>query len=120
MENSDRPATIEDYAAVNWAPWEHKEGEMDPPSNKEWAQLTIPHLITLRIAWGLLHKTKAEAVEVFQEFESTGLAKELLERFGNTDDFFQGMQEMVETARLRFMSAGAAVVVSENGPGEEQ
>jgi hypothetical protein len=55
---------IEALAACEFEPWKQSEGSWKPPSNEEWTRLANPHLISVRLARLILHKSKDELVEV--------------------------------------------------------
>ena len=59
-------ATEADYAALDWEPWKHSPDEWKPPTEEEWRGL----LITLRVAWHTLYKTKDECIEVVRKLEA--------------------------------------------------
>src|SRR5690606_31820705 len=54
------PACVETMAALEFQAWRHQPGEWSPPSNEEWARLANPHLVSVRLAWLSLHKSKDE------------------------------------------------------------
>jgi hypothetical protein len=75
-----RPATAEEWASINFEPWAHADDEWTPPTNEEWREAAKTHLVTVRLAWAMLYRTKAELVQ--------GL-KDLGDEYGNQmmDDF---------------------------------
>jgi len=109
---NDHPCTPPEAAEVNFEPWQHHPDEWRPPTNDEWARLANPHLIMLRIAWTVLHKTKPELVAIAQEMNdsatdqteiTTGEALEFdLDR---SQIFFRDILTFIETAEARILCA---------------
>ena len=48
-------------------PWKTTDVSWTPPSNEEWARLANPHLISVRLAWLTLQKSKDDLVTVANE-----------------------------------------------------
>lgn len=46
----EQQATLDDYAAVNFDAWQHTGDKWKPSSNKEWADLANPYLVTMGVA----------------------------------------------------------------------
>ena len=112
METSDRPATIEDYAALNWEPWKYEEDKREPPSNEELTKLAGLHLISAHIAWAMAHQSKPELIETFRVMSSTDGHEVILGNMQLASDFFGGLHKLIDVGMIRYMSAGAVVVES--------
>lgn len=102
-----QPATEEQMAAMDFEPWQHTPDEWKPPTNEEWARLANPYLVTVRIAWLTMHKTKEELMEATATMgEEAGHA--LMNNFISTINFFKGMLATLEAAEARILCAGSA------------
>jgi hypothetical protein len=105
----DRAATTDELAAFDFEAWAHKPDEWVPPSNEEWAQLANPYLVTIRIAWTMLYKTKPEVMKFIDGIdEETG--SQLMNGFIETINFFKGALEILEAAEARILCAGASMI----------
>jgi hypothetical protein len=56
--------TDDQLAAHPFEAWVHTPDEWKPPTNVKWANLANPHLISIRMAWLIMHKTKPELIEM--------------------------------------------------------
>jgi len=101
------PASIETMAALEFAPWQRHAGEWTPPSNAEWVNLANPHLVTLRLAWLTLHKSKGELIGVANQLGDEALM-DLVGEIGQSADWFKGLHELLSSAECRLMCAHAA------------
>jgi hypothetical protein len=99
-------ATIEELAGLEFQAWEHHSGEWRPPSNDEWAALANPHLISIRLAWLILHKSKVELVDANQTLGDDGV-EALIQQIGQSAAWLKGLQEILLAAECRMMSAYA-------------
>jgi hypothetical protein len=123
MENQvqDHPMTAAECAAMNFEPWSPEDLEVcKPPSNSEWNRMTHPHLVTLRIAWLTLAKTKPELVEMMRklgENDEAGCA--MMDGFIAAIDFFKQVLMMLEKAEARIICAGSVIEVDDGEDGEE-
>jgi hypothetical protein len=109
------PATVAEFAALEFEPWQHKADEWTPPTNEEWERLANPHLITIRIAWLILHKSKAELVDMVAElFDDEGdVGPETFERLHDTAEWLRGLLKLVRGAEARLCAAGAVLELRE-------
>lgn len=105
------PATVEELAALDFTQWQRSPDEWTPPSNEEWADLANPNLVTVRVAWMVMHKTKAELITMLEEIEDD-LGDDMFDRLQHTSDFFRGMLAVSEGALMRLCSAGASLELS--------
>lgn len=102
----------EELAATDFEPWDVSQCVWSPPTNEQWVRLANPYLVTIRIAWVMLQKTKPELIEVVSNLEGQGMAESTLERLTETEDFLTGLLEVVKVAQARFICAAL------NVPGE--
>lgn len=115
----EKEMTDEEFAACNFDAWIHAEGEWTPPTNDQWAKLANPHLVTIRIAWLTLYKTKAELIEMLgdqlrdSEDDGNELITSILDQLSATSDFLKGMLTVVDAALARLLVAGMNVPNSE-------
>ena len=107
-----RPAALEDYAAIDFEPWKHVEGEWTPPLPKEWAELFNPYGVTIRIAWEIAHETKAKLMEIVKATTDDD-GRHLMKSFIDTESFFKGTLVLLEAAQVRYLCAGSTVELSE-------
>ena len=98
---------IEAMAGLEFEPWKHSDDCWKPPSNEEWTRLANPHLVSVRLAWVTLHKSKEELVAVAGELGDEGLMQ-LAGQIGQSSDWFKGLQQVLEAAECRLMCALAA------------
>ncbi len=109
----------EEFAACNFDAWIHEEGEWTPPTNDQWAKLANPHLVTIRIAWLTLYKTKAELIEMLRdqlrdsEDDGNEFITSILDHLSATSDFLNGMLTVVDSALARLLVAGMNIPNSE-------
>lgn len=103
----DDDLDLADMAAVAFEPWQPLSDGWAPPSNAEWAALANPHLISVRLAWLTLHKTKEELIAVAAQLGEAEL-EELVGQIGRSADWFEGMHKMLASAECRIMCALAA------------
>ncbi|MCV9935890.1 hypothetical protein OIU35_05905 [Boseaceae bacterium BT-24-1] len=109
----DPPATEDQWASMEFEPWKHEPGEWGPPSNKEWADMTNPYLISIRLAWITLYKTKPELIDIIDRMESE-VGIEFLESIEATLQFFKGIVMILEAAEVRFLCAGATLLARDS------
>jgi hypothetical protein len=108
-EKSHKPMTDEQWAAIEFEPWMHNEDEWEPPTDKEWADdIRLP---TVRLAWHLMHKTKAELVAGAAKMEDKGVR--LIDGFAEAREFFERCVGVLEFAEIRLICAGTAVELKE-------
>jgi len=54
--------SIDEMAMLEFTPWAEHDGEWTHPSDEEWSSLADPDLISVRLAWLTLHKSKDELI----------------------------------------------------------
>jgi hypothetical protein len=100
------PMTDEQWAAMNFEPWTHNEDEWEPPTDKEWADdIRLP---TVRLAWHLMHKTKAELVAGAAKMEDKDGVR-LIDGIAEAREFFERCVGVLQSAEVRLICAGTAV-----------
>lgn len=105
--SSEDPVTIEEMAAIAFEPWRHDADDWKPPSNDQWTALANPHLISVRLAWLTVHKTKDELIAMAAELGDDGIG-ELVAQIERSADWFKGLHELLSGAECRIMCAYAA------------
>lgn len=101
---------IETMAQLDFSPLEEREGAWTPPTNDEWSRLANPHLISLRLAWLTLHKSKDDLVAMAEQLGDAALT-ELVTQIGQSADWFEGLQKVLASAECRIMCAYAAASI---------
>lgn len=109
MSDSIGPADadLDAMAKLDFAAWDTETFDWTPPSNTEWAALANPHLISVRLAWLAVHKSKKELIDVAAQFGDAGLI-ELVGQIGRSADWIEGLQTLLATAEARLMCAYAS------------
>ena len=106
----EQDMSTEELAATDFTAWIHEKDEWTPPSNIEWAELANPHLIMVRVAWHMLHKSKAELIEMVErmsrEESDENFLISTLDSLHHTADWFRGMLSMCDAAVSRLVVAG--------------
>jgi hypothetical protein len=114
LDPKEKHATLEEYAALDFEPWKHVGGEWTPPKPKEWAELFNPYGVTIRVAWEIAHKTKAQLTEIVKATtEEDG--RDLMQGFIDTKNFLEGALAFLGTAEVRYLCAGSTVELEEGG-----
>lgn len=101
-------------AALDFGPVEELAKGWLPPTNREWAQLANPHLISIRLAWLTLQKSKDELLAMADELGDQAVI-ELVGQIGQSADWFEGLHKLLAGAECRIMCAYAAQVSREDG-----
>jgi hypothetical protein len=103
---AERPMTSAEAAALELEPWEH-DGECALPTAKEWAGI----LITLRLGWRTMFRSKAQLIEAMAEDEDTFI--ELIDLIGDVSNTLKGLSALVSSAEVRLLASGAAHALAE-------
>jgi len=124
MSDTDKPATLEDYASADWEPW--SPGALDSvPSNKQWPELANPHhLVMVRLAVRAMTMTRAEVIELVRNLArdpdpdgvDADMCKSVTEKMRISSEWFSAFAEVLDAARTRLLCAAAADVAAEEGP----
>lgn len=101
---------IREMANIEWEPWGSEDVEL--PTNSEIAN---PHMVMVRLAYGLMYKTKPELIEALKSFEGDDILEETIERMGGAASVFEGLSEMLKGAHARLLLAWAALAEQEEG-----
>ncbi|MEM1287116.1 MAG: hypothetical protein AAGH60_02065 [Pseudomonadota bacterium] len=105
----EKEMTDEEWAAMDFEPWTHADDEWVPPTNVEWAELANPHLVTIRLAWTTMYKTKPELMEIVEGLGEDGVLPGLMESMQGSIDYFTGVLAILEGAQARIIVAGMSV-----------
>lgn len=97
-------ADIDAMAGLDFLPWETDATGWTPPTNAEWAMLANPHLISVRLAWLTVHKSKDELIAVARQLGDAGL-EELVGQIGRSADWFEGLHRLLASAEARIVCA---------------
>lgn len=106
------PASLAEWAALEFETWDAATSEWHPPSNEEWAKLANPHLESIRIGFAILHQTKEELIPAAREDDGQTLV-ESLEHLQATIEWLRGLSAIVEGAKLRLLVASAAAALDQ-------
>lgn len=98
-------------ATLDFGPVSGLAERWSPPTNAEWADLANPHLISVRLAWLTLQKSKADLVAMCDELDDDAMT-ELVNQIGRSADWFEGLHKVLASAECRIMCACAALSVS--------
>jgi hypothetical protein len=110
---NEQPLADEQWAALNFEPWTHKPDEWKPPTDKEWADDT--RLSTVRLAWHLMYKTKAELVAGAAKMGDDDNVR-LIEGMAEAREFFERCVGVLTFAESRLICAGTVVELKEASP----
>jgi hypothetical protein len=111
LPEREEPATDEQWAAIEFEPWQHAEGEWTPPSNKEMIEAQLQ---PTRLAWALLYKTKGElmasiaAMNVGTDGELDHCC-DLIEHLTGVANNYRVLADMIDSAWARLLCAATAV-----------
>lgn len=110
MNSSPTSAELDLHAmaAIEFEPLNGLAATWQPPTNLQWADLANPHLISVRLAWLSLQKSKAELVDMAAELGDEALV-ELVGQIGLSADWFEGLHTLLAAAECRIMCAYAAL-----------
>lgn len=106
--------TDEQFAALDFEPWQHEPDEWKPPSNEQWARLANPYLVSVRMAWLTLYKTKPELVEMIQGMDREGVFEPYGNGIRDSIDFFKAFLVVLEAAEARIICAGLTIPYDED------
>ncbi|MFI5013223.1 MAG: hypothetical protein ACHQAY_12845 [Hyphomicrobiales bacterium] len=101
-------ATIEDYAAGNFEPFDIRDSI---PSNERWAEMGNPHLIVLRLAALVCSKSKPQLVAMARKPNAPSMNQDFIERFEESKKLFTVFADLLDRAWTRTMSAVSVVAL---------
>jgi hypothetical protein len=107
-----KPATAEQWAATDFEAWTHADDEWTPPTNEEWRQIAKTHLVTVRLAWALLYRTKAQLVEGLRELGDEDVNR-MMSDFMSALHFFESTAKILKLAETRIICAGTVLEVED-------
>jgi hypothetical protein len=107
---------IEAMAQLDFDRWQADATGWTPPTNEEWSRLANPHLVSLRLAWLTLHKSKDELIAVTEGLGDQALM-ELVSQIGQSADWFEGLHKVLASAECRVMCAYAALTKDDSKDG---
>ncbi len=101
--------TDQQLAAITFEPWKHEPDEWTPPSNEQWARLANPSLVSVRMAWLTLYKTKPELVAMIEGMDREGIFIPYGNGIRDSIDFFKAFLVVLEAAEARIICAGLSI-----------
>ncbi|HEY8006029.1 MAG TPA: hypothetical protein VIE66_04330 [Methylocella sp.] len=105
---SNHVCTEKEAAAINFEPWNKDDVTVQIPTPEE---INNPHLVSCRLAYSLMFKSKPEIIEMFKRAEEMDAEKTLNLMFDNlrdTQKFFTGMVTLLDAATSRLIVAGSS------------
>lgn len=97
--------TMEEFAELDFEPWQHSEDEWKPLTNEEWISAINPNLIAVRLAWASLYKTKEELSEIGNGMWDENLLVSYWNSLDDAAGFFEGHLMVLNAAKARMASA---------------
>ena len=82
--------------------------EWTPPTNQEWAQIANAHAVFVRVAWLMMHDTKAQLAEKIAKWDDKSFA-EVVNGFDSCLAFHREIADLLGGARSRMTTAGASL-----------
>ncbi|MDR3425511.1 MAG: hypothetical protein P4M13_10655 [Alphaproteobacteria bacterium] len=107
-----KPATDEQWASIDFEPWTHAADEWTPPTNVEWYEVAKTHLITVRLAWALLYRSKDQLVEGLRELDEED-GNKMMSDFISAIHFFESTAKILKLAETRIICAGTVLEVED-------
>ncbi len=109
--------TDQQLAAITFELWKHEPDEWTPPSNEQWARLANPYLVSVRMAWLTLYKTKPELVAMIEGMDREGIFIPYGNGIRDSIDFFKAFLVVLEAAEARIICAGLSIEDEEDAGG---
>lgn len=108
MKHSPAPAELDlhEMAAIDFEPLTDLPATWQPPTNLQWSELANPHLISVRLAWLMLQKSKADLIGAVSALGDDA-SMELVAQIGRSADWFEGLHKLLASAECRIMCAYA-------------
>jgi hypothetical protein len=100
-------AEIEAMATLNSDRWEMATG-WSPRTNASRYGLANPNLVSIRLAWSTLQKSKREPIAVADELGDQALMG-LASQIDQSADWFRGLHKVLECPETRIMCADATL-----------
>jgi hypothetical protein len=105
LEATQTEMSDADFAAIDFEAWQHATGEFVPPSNVMWCKQVNPTLISIRIAWCILYKSKAELISIFEC--DPDLAMEMTDLIIEAKQWIEPLHRILECGSARMLCAGS-------------
>jgi len=107
--------SLKDLTAIDWEPRPTNLLEC-APTRREWSNDGNAHLVTIRLAFVMLTKTRAELIDVAHRLLhdpdpdgcAANMAESLLDSLNDSREWFQTFADALSTAHARLLSAAAA------------
>lgn len=99
-------ASIEDLAEAEFEPWTEEGGDF--PDSEKLAEQMQACIVTLRIAWRVMHSKKVDLVTMFRTIGDE-LGASMKDDFISSIDWLKGALKLLDEAEVRLLSAGAVV-----------
>lgn len=104
---------IAKFAATDWQPWDVSDCPL--PSNQEWIDGINPYLVSLRLAWVTMGKTKAELVENVESLEADDALRPMMDGLDSTERQMRGLYELASAAQARLLCAATVASLRQEG-----
>lgn len=104
---------IAKFAATEFEPWDVSDCPL--PSNQEWIDGINPYLVSLRLAWATMGKTKAELVEIVEALEADDALRPMMDGLDSTERQMRGLYELASAAQARLLCAATVVNLRQEG-----
>jgi hypothetical protein len=110
--------TKEEIAAGSFEPWDHAKDEWIPPSNVEMAEEAAALLPTLRVAWHLMYKTKAELEAICDELDDDkNTFERTVDGIAYARQYFEQFVMVLNSAELRILCAAMSAMAKSDPAG---
>ena len=100
-----RVCTEKEAAAISFEPWKGDETVQFPTRE----EIENPYLISCRLAYALMFKSKPEMIEMFERAEDADV-RLMFDNFESARKFFNGMATLLDAALSRMVVAGSSYV----------
>ena len=99
--------TLAEFAATPFEAWMRNPDGWSPPNAEEWATIGTELIVTVRLAFELLHKSKPELVDIMRDHSDS--AGELIEPIPEMIQQLEIWIQILSGAHTRVLVAAAAV-----------
>jgi hypothetical protein len=116
VNGDEKLMTTEDFAAFEFEPWRADLLALcEPPNNEKWEELSLQHLIFIRLAWAMLHQTKQEIIDRWcGADDEAGIL--MIDGVADGIRFHQQAVDILTAAQSRILVAGSFLEVNEWEP----
>jgi hypothetical protein len=107
---ASKPRVITDKQAaeMDFEPWPGDVNLKALPTNDQFIEDGIPHLVACRLALASMYKTKAQMMEMLEE--DGDIMGDVLKRLQSAHDFFSLFSKLLTMAECRYVAAGSKVL----------